>query len=286
MSGHDRFLAREAASTGRTARAALVFARGGGRTVLTRQTVPYPFHVTRTFQLDAARPDIATLYLQSASGGLYRDDDLTLTIEARAGAFAHVTTQAATIVHDTGTLPARQRVALDVSDGAFLAYTPDPLVLFPAAAIENETRITLAPNARAITMDSFTWHDPTGRARPFGTNEQALEIVTPDGRRLVRELGRLHGVDAVAPTSPLGPFAASGSMLILGSREALPDIAALQQACDDAGCLAGVTDLPNGVGRMLRCLARDGGDLRRGLDAAFSRAFVALVGLMPAVRRK
>jgi hypothetical protein len=48
--------------------ASLHFGHGGARTVLTRQRVPYPFHVTRSFYLDQARPDLATLYLQSAAG--------------------------------------------------------------------------------------------------------------------------------------------------------------------------------------------------------------------------
>lgn len=286
MSGHDGFATIEPASTGRIARADLCFAAGGGRTFLSRQTVPYPFHVTRTFRLDPARPDIATLYLQSASGGLYRNDDLSLDIAARPGAFAHVTTQAATMVHDTGALPARQRVTLDVAAGAFLAYTPDPLVLFPGATLANATAVTLASGARAIVVDAFAWHDPRALARPFGMLTQTLEIVDPAGRRLVRERGTLRGVDAFAATSPLGPFRASGTMLILGPQDLLPDVAALQAACDRVGCLAGVTDLPQGVGRMLRCLARDGGDLRHGLDAAFSLAFAALVGIAPAVRRK
>ena len=35
--------------------ASLHFSYGGGRTVLARQRVPYPFHATRTFYLDQAR---------------------------------------------------------------------------------------------------------------------------------------------------------------------------------------------------------------------------------------
>jgi hypothetical protein len=81
--------------------ASLHFSRGGGRTVLARQRVPYPFHATRTFYLDRARPEIATLYLQSASGGLYRGDSVALSIVADPHAAAHVTTQASTIVHRT-----------------------------------------------------------------------------------------------------------------------------------------------------------------------------------------
>src|SRR6266568_3233645 len=69
--------------------ASLHFATGGGRTVLVHQHVPYPFHVTRAFHLDRARPDLATLYLQSASGGLYRGDRLMLDIDVAPGAAAH-----------------------------------------------------------------------------------------------------------------------------------------------------------------------------------------------------
>jgi urease accessory protein len=57
-------------ATERRIEASLRFATGGGRTVLVHQHVPYPFHVTRAFHLDPSRPDLATLYLQSASGGL------------------------------------------------------------------------------------------------------------------------------------------------------------------------------------------------------------------------
>ena len=286
MSGHDGMPDAEAAAVVRVAHAELCFAAGGGRTVLVRQSVPYPFHITRTFQLDSARPDLATLYLQSASGGLYRGDDLAMAVAVRPGASVHVTTQAATVVHDTGALPARQQTTLDVADGAFLAYMPDPLVLFPGATLASETRVTLASRGRAIVVDAFAWHDPRGLARPFGTLTQTLEIVDPEGRRLVREHCTLHGVDADGANSPLGPFRASGTMLILGPPDAWPDGTALQQACDGARCLAGVSDLPRGVGRMLRCLACNGGDLRQGLAAIFPIAFRALTGIAPAPRRK
>ena len=48
--------------------------------MLRRQRVPYPFHATRTFYLDQSRPDLATLYMQSAAGGLYRGDHVALSI--------------------------------------------------------------------------------------------------------------------------------------------------------------------------------------------------------------
>ena len=271
---------------GRSAEADLIFAAGGGRTVLTRQHVPYPFHVTRTFRLDRDQPDVATLYLQSASGGLYRGDDLGLSITVRPGARAHVTTQAATMVHDTGAVPARQRTTLHVMAGGLLAYTPDPLVLFPGAALVGEARLVVAPSARAIVADGFTWHDPQGSRRPFDVLRQGTEIVDGNGRCLVCERGLLSGADVLSEASPLGPFQALGSIFILGPAEGLPSAERLQSACDAAGCLSAATTLPNGAGRLVRCLAPDGGALRKGLEAGFAVAFTALIGTAPAVRRK
>src|SRR4030081_4152773 len=85
---------------GREAKALLVAELAGGRTVLRRQHVGYPFHVTRLFQLDRMRPDLATLYLQSASGGLYAADRLSLDLVVGAGSALNLTTQASTVVHD------------------------------------------------------------------------------------------------------------------------------------------------------------------------------------------
>ncbi len=209
--------------------------------MLVRQHVPYPLHVTRPFQLDLVRPDLATLYLQSAAGGLYRGDDLALCITVKAGAAAHVTTQAATMVHDTGAQPARQRAELKVENGGFLAYTPDPLVLFPGATLLNETRVTLAAGGHAILADGFAWHDPAGAHRPFGTLTQILEISDESGRTLVREEGELCGTAFLDVGSPLGPFRAAGSLVVLAPAGVLPSLADLQEAADAAGCLSGAS---------------------------------------------
>jgi len=274
------------AATGRSARAHLVFASGGGRTILVRQFVPYPFHVTRPFHLDREQPGLATLYLQSASGGLYRGDDLGLAISVGSGAGAHVTTQSATIVHDTKLVPAQQHVDIAVSDDGFLAYTPDPLVLFPGAGACNDTRIVVGARSRVIVIEGFAWHDPEGRGRPFNLLSQRLAVGDAHGRCLAQDVGHLGGRDFLSAASPLGPYRAAATMLILAPAAAQPDDVRLQQCADMPGCLGGVSTLPNGVGKIVRCLARDGGALRASLAALFDEAFRALVGVAPATRPK
>jgi len=279
----------EAASApvGRRVQASLVFARGGGTTVLSQQAVPYPFHITRAFRMHPESPDLATLYLQSASGGLYAADHLTLAIEARPGARAHVTTQAGTVVHRGGPEPSRQETRLTIAADAFLALNPDPLILFPEAHLAVSTEITAEPGARAIVTESVACHDPAGDGRPFDRLDLGLTIRTPEGRTLVRERSRIDGLAFTAPNSPMGLHRAYGTMVVLGA----PDDARLaglrlRQAADAVGCLTGVSPLPNGAGLGLRLLAPDGGALSAGMDAVFRIVFEVLSGCVPGRRRK
>lgn len=266
--------------------ASLRFSCGGGRTVLTRQRVPYPFHATRTFYLDQARPELATLYLQSAAGGLYRGDRIVLSITAEPHAAVHVTTQAATIVHRTHRLAVEQAIRLDVGEHAFAAVTPDPLVLFPGAEICCSTEIRLAASSNAILTDGLTHHDPEGLGRPFDRYSNAVVVRDAAGRVLLADRGSLSGEALFGPSSPLGPFRATGTILVLGRGAERCDADPFEKRLAAYDCVAGFSKLPNDAGVGARVLASNGGALARGLEAGFAAAFEALMGVAPARRRK
>jgi urease accessory protein len=266
--------------------ASLHFARGGGRTMLARQRVPYPFHATRTFYLDRERPEVATLYLQSASGGLYRGDRVTLSIVADAHAAAHVTTQASTIVHHTHQRGVEQHTRIEVGAQAFVAMTPDPLVLFPDAEISCSTDITLAADGHAILIDGLAHHDPEGLDRPFACYRNAFVVRDAGGAVLLADRGSLTGEAMLSAASPLGPFRAVGMLLVLGRGAERCDADGVERRLAALGCVAGLSKLPNDAGFGGRILAADGGALARGLQAAFAAAFEALIGVPPARRRK
>jgi len=277
---------RQACAVARSIEAELCFAVGGGRTVLTRQRVPYPFHVTRPFHLDRLRPDLATLYLQSASGGLYRGDRIALTLDVMTGAAVHVTTQASTIVHDTGGFGVEQATRITVGPDAFAVFTPDPLVLFPGAAIESRTEIALDATARAILTDGFCHHDPGAQDHAFDCCALSTIVRDAQGHVLVADRGVIDGATFGSRFSPLGRHRAVGTLLALGPGADRLDPATLEHCLDGLGCLAGMSPAPNRAGAAIRILAPDGGTLVRGLDAAFALAFEALVGVAPARRRK
>jgi urease accessory protein len=285
----DKVIEREPIAA--TVEAELRLSRGGGRTVLTHQRVPYPFHATRAFYLDPARADLATLYLQSAAGGLYRGDRVALSITAEPGSAAHVTTQAATIVHRTDRAPVAQTTRLEVGDDAFLACTPDPLVLFPGADIACATEVVLAASGCAILTDGLSQHDPdglgeSGSGRAFARFGSAVIVRDTAGRVLLNDRGAIAGDAIMAASSPLGPHRAAGTVFVLGCGAAACDAELLDQRLAACGCVAGFSKLPNDAGIGSRVLAANGGALTRGLEAAFAVAFAALLGVPPARRRK
>ncbi|MCS0503651.1 urease accessory protein UreD [Ancylobacter mangrovi] len=270
----------------RDVRAHLGFVRGGGRAVLARQHMPYPFHITRPFWLDPHLPECATLYLQSSSGGMYTGDRLALEIEAGAGAQAHVTSQAATVVHRTPGNEARLSTAIRLRDDAFLALTNDPFILFPDAHLHVATEVTLAAGARAILADGFATHDPEQRGRPFGRLRTELCVRNADGQVMVWDRGTITGAQFAGPASPLGPYRAMGNMVGLGARRGDVDAPALMRRLDALGCRIGVSDLPGECGILARCLAPTGGLLAQGMAELYAAFFEAWTGYAPPPLRK
>jgi urease accessory protein len=271
---------------GRRAEVLLVAELAGGRTVLRRQHAGYPFHITRAFQLDRMRPDLATLYLQSASGGLYAADRLALDLVVGAGAALHLTTQASTVVHDGRADGSVMRQSVTVKDNAFCAVVSDPYVLFPSADLHIATTATVAAGAILILADGFAVHDPHRSGGTFARFSTDTRIMRPDGDLLISDRGSVRGDEIVANCGALGGMTAAGSVLMIAPPDQRAEIADVEAAADACGCLAGATTAPNGAGIAMRLLAPDGGTLIRGIEAAFHIAARAALGVDLAPRRK
>ncbi|MBI5263373.1 MAG: urease accessory protein UreD [Bradyrhizobium sp.] len=268
----------------REAEAHLVAELAGGRTILRRQHVGYPFHITRGFYLDRARPELLTLYLQSASGGLYAGDQLTVDVAVGSNAALHLTTQSATVVHDGQNGASQQRLRVTVGSGAFCALSSDPYVLFPGADLKLDTMAVVPDDAVLLLVDGLAVHDPRQSGRSFAQFFSRQRIMRPDGRLLLQDCGRIAG-DQLR-TGPLSTMAATATALLIAPPGRLPALEPLMQAVDRCGCVAGASAAPNQAGLVMRILAPDGGALARGIEAAFHLAGSAALGTELARRRK
>jgi len=263
------------------------FRRHGDRTGIARQYVCYPFHFTKAFELDRRIPELLTLYQQSSSGGLYRGDSLTSDLVVESGAAVHITTQASTVVHDCQSSTAQTSVQATVERDAFLAYTPDPLILFPGARIGATTVVRMDSSAVVLLHDFFDRHDPKAKGEPFDRIVARVEVGTLEGRTLVRDRMCLLGRDIASPQfSPMGQWRISGSLFLLGPAPRLPAGQELLAASTAPGVLAGVCTLPNEAGLVVRLLANDAHVAGQVAARLFNLAVKSRFGAAPQPRRK
>lgn len=265
-------------------RAELVFrAAPEGRSYLARQFVPYPFHITRPFYLDEAPAGLATVYLQSAAGGAYRGDRLSIALSAGEGAQAQVTTQASTIVHaGRGGLAAlTQEVA--VAPGGHLEYLPDPLILMAEADCESRTEVALAEEAVLLLSDSFLTHDHLKQGRLPKRFVSELRV-RRGGATLL--LDRFCLGEAAGSFAALGEHACHAAFLAVAPQGAALAAALRSRLAGLADLYGGVSLLPGGQGAWVRLLARDGVALSRALVALWQAARLHLTGVAPPRRRK
>ncbi|MCZ6720785.1 MAG: urease accessory protein UreD [Proteobacteria bacterium] len=282
---------RSTKSGAKEGRAAFTFARRPeGASYLARQHAEYPFHVTRAFHLDEDWPEMATLYLQSVSGGLFQGDRLRLSLSVEEGAACHVTTQAATKVHSMERGEARLAVAIEVGAQAHLEYLSDPLILFPRARVASTIALKVAEDATAILADSFLYHDPAGGALPaFDSYESEIAIRGRDGELLALDRFCIEHPEATHANPALaGGHIAQGAVYVASRSRPGGELAeGLRSALEGVAELDwGASTLPNDAGAWARLLAPEGDALRKGLDAAVAAARAMTAGKGYTTRRK
>ncbi|GAB1364636.1 urease accessory protein UreD [Rhodobacter sp.] len=261
-----------------------------GRTFLSRQFSSYPFHIGRAFHLDSGPAGgMATLYIQSCSGGLYTQDDLSVSVDVSDGAQAHLTTQASTIVHRATRGPARQSVRIRAGEGALMEYLPDATILFPGASFESSLRLEVAPTASAILFDSFLAHRFDGDPEVFDRFANTVEICCPDGRPLAIDRFCVTGRSFCDGTlGRMGGFACHGSvMAVAPSVDRAGWMARMRQAVlDIEGAATGISELPGGIGISARILAREAIAMRKAMHRLWEISRSMMTGAAPAKRSK
>ncbi|MFC0241791.1 urease accessory protein UreD [Rhodopseudomonas telluris] len=258
----------------------------GGRTILRRQQVGYPWHLTRGFYLDRARPDLLTLYLQSAAGGMYGADDLRFDVKVSDGAALNLTTQSATVVHPGRDRPAALRQRIDVGAGAFAALISDPYILFPDAELALSTTAVVQRDSVLLIADGFSTHCPPRSTGVFRRYSSELRVERPDSELLMLDRGALRGSDLSGDFDALGGARAAASVVLIAPPDRLPPAGEIEAEADVVGCFAGVSQAPNAAGLVVRMTAPDAGGLTRGITAAFHVITRHVLGAELAPRRK
>ena len=261
------------------------FARSpDGRTYICSQHVTYPFHITRPFYLHQDPPGMPSLYLQSVAGGVYEGDELSVSLETREQAQAHVTTQSSTVVHRMENDSAAQTTTLKAAAQSVLEYLPDPMVLFPLARLRNQIHVVCEDSATVMLCDGYFGHDPDGAEAPFGSLNMELVVTRPHGARVAVERFSIDGERLAKSTG----YPAHGSFVCVTPTEIPPafqrDLCANLEAVGN--CYAGASTLPHDAGVCMRVMARDAQALRAAIDVAWRSLRKLLTGTEPSARPK
>jgi urease accessory protein len=275
---------------GREGRLEVVFQQDPeGRTYLEEQYFTYPFHICRAQYMDKATPDIATLYLQSCSGGIFRDDRLSIKIHGKEHSQVHVTTQASTIVHRMDEGFAEQKTLITGDEGSLVEYLPDCTILFPYAKFRSSVTVTRHHDSDVIISDSFLTHDPNGMAAPFSWFENELVISQPDGQIDAVDRVRVTGEMFCAGETPDSEqYSVQGMFAVIShrtdSQSLVRNIRSNIESSD--GVYAGVSLLPNDAGCWIRYMAIDGAAAQDFSTTLWITSRKNLTGYSPSLRRK
>ena len=266
----------------------------GGVTRVVQRRVCYPYVFLKPFWFGDQPTGIATAIIQSSSGGLFGGERLLQRLRLAPHAAVHLTNQAATIVHaKRGHAATVQRVELELGDNAYLEYLPEPVTLFPGAGLEQEVRVTLAPQSVLLYADGMLGHAPGGVEAAFAHYANCLEVYADDGRLLCAERSFVSGTDFVRSLhNTRGAWRACGLFVLAAPQERARHevwvnlLNETLQAPGGADIYAASAPLPNQAGVLCRIAAADGAHLRAALEACWRAARLDLTGAAAPRRRK
>ncbi len=252
---------------------ALTFsADGRGGSWLSRRHVSFPYSMGAPFALDENRPNLPTVILQSASGGLYRGESLASHVTVENHAQARIVTPGAASVYSArGGEGAVQRVALRVEPHGRLAFLPRANILFPGARLAQTISAEVAETGRLLLRDGFAMHRPAGANGVFDRLELRVDIGGASGSRLLAERSIVAGGTLEQGIPGVGgDFRAFGSLIVIAPGD--PQLVeTIVTACADAlhsqpFPYCGISRLRDNKGLLLRIAAVDGGALEQATD--------------------
>jgi urease accessory protein len=256
-------------SFGKTAFLRLRFEpRGPERSILAVMERRAPLLVQKALYCDEGLPGLPVVFIISNSGGILQGDRYTIRIEAAPNAIGHVTTQAATKIHEMDANHASQVQEITVDDGAYLEYLPDAVIPFAHSRFHTRTQIQIAPTATLLyaeTLMSGRRYYRDGERFRFDLFSSEVAAARPDGSSLFVEKFRIEpGQSPVSRPGVMDDFDVFGNVLLL-TPKAIADIVASQAASGwkpAEGWAAGVGRLPNNAGLIYKVVGRDSTTVR------------------------
>lgn len=254
----------------------LGFERRGEKTALIELNRRAPLLVQQALHFDEGMPNLPCVPIITTSGGILQGDRYAIEIELQAGCQAHVTTQAATRIHEMDTNYAAQTQKIVLKEESYLEYLPHPIIPYRHSRFISHTHISIAESATLlyseILMPGRKYYRD-GELFEFDLFSSTLKAGRPDGSPLFSEkfIIEPHKSD-LRRAGVMGSFDVFGNVLMLAPKKHCESVfAKLEPAVNFAGGLvAAASRLPGEAGLIYKILGMESHQVRMKLREFWS----------------
>jgi urease accessory protein len=246
-------------SFGKCASLRLRFETRPNRSILAVMERKAPLLVQRALYCDEGMPGLPVVFIISNSGGILQGDRYVIDISAGPGACGHVTTQAATKIHEMDANHATQSQVITLDEGSYVRHS----------RFLTHTRVNIAPTATLlygeILMAGRKFYG-NGESFAFDLFSSTVKAERPDGRELFVEKFIIEPArDGLTRRGVMQDFDVFGNVLLLTPREHVDAIAPRLPATwnREEGWAAGASRLPNDAGLVYKVVGRETVVVRR-----------------------
>ena len=241
----------------------LGFERRGERTLLMTLNRRAPLLVQQALYWDEEMPHLPCVHIITTSGGILQGDRYAIEIDLAPGAQAHVTTQAATKIHEMDANFAAQTQDIVLGAGSYLEYLPLLVIPHKQSRFVTRTRVTIDPSATLlyseILMPGRKYYGP-GEIFDYDVFSSTVRVERLDRSALFTEKFIIEPRRTdVRQTGVMGAFDVFANVLLLTPKTHADRVFEQVETMIDLpnGCAAGASRLPGDSGLIYKVLGME-----------------------------
>lgn len=241
----------------------LGFERRGEKTALIDLYRRAPLLVQQALYFDEEMPNLACVPIITTSGGVLQGDRYAIEIELAPGCQAHITTQAATKIHEMDANYAAQTQEIVLHPGSYLEYLPQPLIPHRHSRFISRTRLSIAVNATLLYSEILMpgrKHYGTGERFAFDLFSSTVFAERPDGAALFTEKFIIEPQQTnMRQAGVMDSFDVFGNVVLLSPKEHSESVLAQVEPVIDlaSGLAAAACRLPGDAGVVFKVLGME-----------------------------
>lgn len=256
-----------------------------GRTILVELERRAPLLVQQALYWDDEMPALPCVSIISNAGGILQGDRYAIEIDLAKNAEAHITTQAATKIHEMDANFASQTQDITLAANSYLEYLPLPVIPHKNARFLSHTRIRIDPTATLlyseILMPGRKYYGE-GEIFAYDLFSAAVHAERLDGKALFVEKFVIEPrqLDVRNP-AVMGSFDVFANVLLLTPKDHADRLLEQVDPVFDEreGWAAGASRLPNDAGLIFKVLGRETQIVRAKVREFWSRVRLEVKGI-------